>query len=989
MPSGRFALSAEELRLLSQVGDALDLHGDELVAGWQKVLKATAAFHERPFDPEELSLLCQRGVEELIEALRQGEMYRAPEAVKGRGAQFAEQGLGDRSLANSVAAWQELCLPLVDQAYGDSDQQVCTLTLTAQALGRYAGLFTEGFLAANRAHILDAQDEMIVALERTLREEQERLARRTMQLRTAAEVSRASTSMLDLNTLVTSSVELIRERFDLYYVGIFLVNEYGEWAILRAGTGEAGRRMLERGYKLKVGGGSMIGQCTAHGQPRIALDVGAEPVRFDNPLLPETRSEMALPLVSRGEVLGAMTVQSAEEAAFSEKDSAVLQTMADQLANVVENARLYQESQARLEEIETTHRRYLREEWAKYLAEEETRRRTAYSYEQATAAVVPADEVWTPEMERAVREGDVVAIPASTADPAIEAAGRAALAAPITLRGEVIGALSLYEGQQERQWSEDDIALVEAVSEQVAMAIENARLFEEIQRTADRLREMDRLKSQFLANMSHELRTPLNSIIGFSRVILKGIDGPLTDTQRTDLRAIYDSGQHLLGLINNILDQSKIEAGRMEVIFEDVDLREIIHDTLSTASALVKDKPIELQQAIAPDLPNVRGDARRIRQVLINLVGNAAKFTEEGFIRVEAEAGPTEVTISVADSGIGIKADRLETIFEAFAQVDSSSTRRTGGTGLGLSISRYFVEMHGGRVWAESIPGEGATFYVTFPVEPPSQPPETLDREVETESLEPALASDHRVVLCVDDDEGVITIFRRYLGKQGYRVVGLTDNTAVVERARQLKPLAITLDVIMPHKDGWQVIQELKADPDICHIPVIMCTIVSEKEHGLSLGACDFLIKPILEEDLVAALDRLDREDGRHRVLVVDDQPEDRHLLRRMIESQEGYEVVEAAGGQEAIALVRQVRPHIIVLDLMMSEVDGFAFLESVKADETTRSIPIIVVTAKDLTQEERDVLNRQVQALLQKGIFEQQELLADVAAALERTKGG
>ena len=826
-------------------------------------------------------------------------------------------------------------------------------------------------------------------------------------LKFISEVARAASSIMDLDELLNTSTDLVRERFDLYYVGLFLVDEHSEWAILRAATGEAGRDNLRREHKLKVGGQSMIGKCIALSQPRIALDVATEAVRFDNPTLPETRSEAALPLVARGRTIGAMTIQSSHTGAFGDEDILTFQILTDQLANAIENVRLFQRAEESLEEMSRMHQRYLRQEWQEYLADEEAQARAGYLYDHGV--VRPAGDASMPEIALAMQRGETVALSehlpegagadGDTSAYTRDFSGRfpnpqSAMAVPLALRGQIIGALGFYETEQPRRWSSDDIALVESVADQVALAIENARAYAELQKTAERLKELDRLKSQFLANMSHELRTPLNSIIGFSRVILKGVDGPLTDMQHTDLQAVYDSGQHLLKLINDILDISKIQAGRMEISIEEVNLHEIIEGVMSTAIALVKDKPVELQQAIEPDLPILHGDGRRIRQVLLNLVGNAANFTEKGFIRVEAKATPSEVMISVADSGIGIAVDKQKTIFEEFTQVDGSSTRRSGGTGLGLAISRHFVDMHGGRIWVESTAGEGATFYVTLPVEAPPQAPEeseadgTADGEIHDAAEGAGVGGQpRRLVLCVDDDEGVITLFRRYLSKRGYRVVGLSDSAAVLEKVRQLKPFAITLDVMMPKKDGWQVIQELKADPDTRHIPVIMCTIISEKEYGISLGATDYLVKPILEDDLLSALERLDRDQDRHRVLVVDDQAESRSLLRRMIESRPGYEVLEASGGLEAIRLVREEQPHIIVLDLMMPDIDGFAVLESVKADEATRSIPIIVVTAKDLTQEERDMLNRGVEALLQKGLYEQQELLADVVAALERIK--
>jgi signal transduction histidine kinase/DNA-binding response OmpR family regulator len=773
--------------------------------------------------------------------LRDGEMMRVHAVV---GLEDQEGVVGLAVPTREDALFQELVrtqqpLTIADaqrderfRGLGGTEWVRSWLGIPLLSKGQVIGLLTidsgePGFYTAERAELAFAfgqQASMAIENARLFEETQ----RRAVQLAVASEVARDAIATLDVDQLLDETVRLISERFGFYHAGVFLVDEERGYAVLRAASSEGGQRMLERGHRLEVGRAGMVGYVTDTGEPRIALDVGQDAAHFVNPDLPETRSEMTLPLLVRGEVIGALDVQSTDEAAFTDEDVAVLQTMADQLAN----------------------------------------------------------------------------------------------------------------------------------------AIANARLFAEIEQTAERLKELDRLKSQFLANMSHELRTPLNSVIGFSRVILKGIDGPLTDLQRTDLQAIYESGQHLLGLINDILDISKIEAGKMELV-------------------LVKDKPIKLQQTIAPDLPTVRGDVRRIREIFLNLVANAAKFTEEGFIHLTAEATLAEVVIAVSDSGIGIPADKMDIIFEPFTQVDASSTRRAGGTGLGLSISKHFVEMHDGRIWVESTPGEGSAFYFTLPIEP--LPPALVEEKPKKVLQIPKMKPGQKLVLCVDDDEGVITLFRRYLGKQGYQVAGLTDGIAVVEYARQLQPFAITLDVLMPNKDGWQIIQELKTDPETRHIPVIMCTIMSEEERGLSLGASDYLVKPILEQDLLAALERLDRQAGHHRVLVVDDQAEDRSLLRRMIEACEGYEVVEAAGGQEAIDLIRQVCPHVIILDLMMPKVDGFAVLETVKADETTRSIPIIVVTAKDLSQEERDTLDSRVETWLQKGLHDQQELLADVAAALKR----
>ncbi|MBO9360615.1 MAG: response regulator [Thermoflexus sp.] len=549
---------------------------------------------------------------------------------------------------------------------------------------------------------------------------------------------------------------------------------------------------------------------------------------------------------------------------------------------------------------------------------------------------------------------------------------RSALVLPLYRSGRLWGLLSV-EADAPWAFDEGDAQAMAIIGEVISVALQNAELYEEQRRTAERLRELDRLKTQFIANMSHELRTPLNSIIGFSRVILKGIDGPLTDAQRQDLTAIYNAGQHLLGLINDILDLSKIEAGRMELQFSEVDMREIIRGVLSTAVGLTRDKPIELCQEVPEDLPTVWADAQRARQVLLNLVSNAAKFTDRGFIAVRAWADDLFITVAVQDTGIGIPKEKQEEIFQEFTQVESGTTRRYGGTGLGLAIARRLVELMGGRIWVESEVGKGSTFFFTLP------------------RARPRLAGEPRpgrpVILCIDDDPGVITLYRRYLEKHGFEVVGMTDPREALEMARRLRPDAITLDIRMPQKDGWTVLQELKADPQTRAIPVIICSILNERGRGFSLGAAEYLVKPFTEEELLEAIQRADGRPRPLKVLVIDDSEGDRQLIRRVLENAGGYHVLEAANGPEGVALARRERPDLVILDLMMPEMDGFAVVEALREDPSTRSLPILVLTAKALTEEDRRRLNGRIERLLQKAGADPEALLAEILEVVRRAR--
>ncbi|HEY9152732.1 MAG TPA: GAF domain-containing protein [Anaerolineales bacterium] len=555
---------------------------------------------------------------------------------------------------------------------------------------------------------------------------------------------------------------------------------------------------------------------------------------------------------------------------------------------------------------------------------------------------------------------------------------QAEAAIPLRVGTRIIGALDIQSTTIE-SFISDDLAVLQLLADQVAIAIDNARSYELSQQAVMEMREVDHMKSMFLANMSHELRTPLNSIIGFSRVILKGIDGPVSELQQQDLTAIYNSGQHLLGLINDILDLSKIEAGKMELAFDEVNITDLINGVMSTVMGLVKDKPVKLVKNIQENLPTVRADAIRVRQVLLNLLSNASKFTSEGSITVEATvgtgpAGHPEILVSVTDTGPGIEAKDQAKLFQPFSQVDDSLTRRTGGTGLGLSISQQLIQMHGGRIGLHSVIGKGSTFYFTLPIYRGKE--------------ETSTSNDGKVILAIDDDPQVISLYERYLQPQGYQVVPLTDPNQAIERAKQLKPYAITLDIMMPGYDGWSVLNDLKADGETRDVPVIICSIIEDQERGFSLGAADYLLKPILEDDLLNALDHLNSDGSIREVLVVDDNPSDLRLMDKILKEHGRYKTILAEGGRKGWEAVLSQSPHAVILDLFMPEMDGFTILEKMRENPKLRDIPVIVVSGVDLSNEQQQQLKEFGQRLLSKGALNESDLLSTIERALKRVDG-
>ncbi len=495
-------------------------------------------------------------------------------------------------------------------------------------------------------------------------------------------------------------------------------------------------------------------------------------------------------------------------------------------------------------------------------------------------------------------------------------------------------------------------------------------------------------KSTFLANMSHELRTPLNAIIGYSEMLEEDATDRGDDAAVKDLLKIQTAGKHLLHLINDILDLSKVEAGKMQLYLESFDVAAAVEDVVATVSPLVRKNGNEFIVTVAGDVGRMRSDLTKVRQNLFNLTSNAAKFTENGRVELSVrridQGGKEFIEFSVSDTGIGLTVEQVDRLFESFTQADPSTTRKYGGTGLGLTITRSFCRMMGGDITVESTPGQGSTFTIRLPASSPgdgAEPADEATEELRAEPVDDALPPDAPTILLIDDDADARRLLARNLNRDGFRVETASDGDSGIAKAREIKPAAITLDVMMPGKDGWQVLTELKADEELARIPVIMVTIVGEQRIGYTLGAADYVTKPTDFERLRAVIHRLARA-GDVRILVVDDDEDARRLVRRKLE-RAAFKVAEATNGREALARIEENRPDVVLLDLMMPEMNGFEVLERLRANPEWSTIQVIVMTAKVLEPAERAALNRCVEQIIEKGAGTLDEMFVAVTSMI------
>ena len=486
--------------------------------------------------------------------------------------------------------------------------------------------------------------------------------------------------------------------------------------------------------------------------------------------------------------------------------------------------------------------------------------------------------------------------------------------------------------------------------------------------------DANQTKSQFVANMSHELRTPLNAIIGYSEILLEESEDDGNTQYAPDLERILNSGKHLLALVNDILDISRIEAGKMELYLESFPICREIQTVIDTAKPVIEKNRNTLVFECEDSLGHMRGDLTKFRQILLNLISNAAKFTQEGTLTLTARLENTGYfTISVADTGIGMNEEQLGRLFQIFSQADASTTRKYGGSGLGLSISRHFARMMGGDISAASTPGKGSVFTVSLPliVEPeilqdtapatdkPSQPVEAGANAAQNAQAE--------TILVIDDDPSVHDLLTRSLGRAGYRVITANNGADGLAMARTHHPDFITLDIMMPGVDGWSVLTALKADPDLKDIPVFVLTMTNEKSLGYALGAAQFLTKPVNKDALIGLLRQYRRHPNHCHVLMIDDDANNRHLIRRVLEP-EGITIDEATDGQSGLDwLSANDAPDLVILDLMMPNMDGFAFIDALRQRPELNQLPVLVLTAKTLTDEDRKRLSLRAEHIIER----------------------
>ena len=609
-----------------------------------------------------------------------------------------------------------------------------------------------------------------------------------------------------------------------------------------------------------------------------------------------------------------------------------------------------------------------------------------------------------------------------TTDPYIlSQCPKSILCAPVIHQSKVSGIIYLENNLATGAFVPERVEVVSVLASQAAISLESARLYESLEaanaQLEDYSRNLERMveertlelqeknheleeanqhvqdatqrKSQFLAGMSHELRTPLNSIIGFSEVLLEKMFGELNDKQEDYVKDVVSSGRHLLSLINDILDLSKVEAGRMELELGVFDLRAVLEGSLVMVRERAVAHTIRLSLDLADEIDTIIGDERKVKQILFNLLSNAVKFTPDaGKVGIQAKKLGDAVRIAVWDTGIGIAREDQGRIFEEFQQTRQGLIGKTEGTGLGLALAKKFVDMHDGSIWVESMPGVGSTFTFTLPLEGPG-----LDARTEA-VLEGNMEEQGQtgpVALIVEDDPKAADLFQIYLTEAGYLVDIASDGAEGLHKIKQRRPEVVILDILLPQVDGWAFLSQVKKDPATQDIPVIVVSILDERGKGIALGAAEYLVKPVDKEELLEKLKTrqvaVKKPTSRVKILVIDDDPKAMRLVTRVLES-EGFVVLQAATSEAGLILAKAAQPDVVILDVFMPGMNGFEIIDRLEESPETQQLPIILFTVKQLTADEKERFKGRIAQVFQKQHLNRSGLIGTVRDILQRPLG-
>lgn len=843
-------------------------------------------------------------------------------------------------------------------------------------------------------------------------------------------VSQAASSLLELPAILEIAAQEIVTQLDARSCGVGLLNEARTQVevVAFAGRPDAPNSV---GVLIPVAGNLATEQVIATRQSAVIADARNTPLQDEatRAIMRARGTECLLitPMIVRGQVIGTFGTDTEEVGRIFTPDQVSLaETISGQISGAIENARLFaetkrllQESEQRINEqtIVNTVSRALAAQLELAAIYDLVGAPLREIFDAQVIAIAtydyPARQVHYPYFVEHGKRLERSPAPFSglaqelirTRQPIVlnENAGaqlavwgtkleagvapKSFLIAPLALGDQVTGSISVQNTERENAFSEADVRLLSTLAASISVALENARLFQQAQDAQAAAERANQAKSTFLANMSHELRTPLNAIIGFTRIVKRKAQGVLDEKQVDNLDKVLVSAEHLLALINTILDIAKIEAGRMDVQPANFEASTLIEMCLTTATPLLK-TGVVLQKHVHADLPTLYSDQEKIKQILLNLLSNAAKFTHEGSITVSAHRLDELLLIDVTDTGIGISHEAQQKVFEEFQQADSSTTRKYGGTGLGLSISRHLARLLGGDLTLTSELGKGSTFTLSFPIRYGENAAQDVAMHLlpATRAVQAAshtARASKRIVLAIDDDPDVIYLLQENLKDAGYQVVGVTSSTQALQQAKTLQPAAITLDILMPDKDGWQVLHELKADPATSAIPVILLTIVDKKPLGYQLGAADYLVKPFDADAVLHALERVTHQSGMSpkKLLVVDDDVQVLDMVQQLLHTR--YQIETARDGIAALETLPRFMPDALLLDLMMPRLDGFGVIENLRGDARYRNLPIIILTAKSLTQAETERLHVSVKQIIFKQGLDADTLLRDIQNAM------